>query len=131
MALDIAAMPLRGGHTALDLVNTVAPREALPDGSLPQDRLTCPAALLAWAHRAGLVAESELITRAWERDPGTGAAALDSAREVRDSLHIALLAGADLVPQEPDVVAVALQRLHGRWVAAVARSALRPERAVW
>jgi predicted RNA-binding Zn ribbon-like protein len=133
MALDIAAMPLLGGHTALDLVNTVAPREALPDGSLPQDRLTCPAALLAWAHRAGLVdaAESELITRAWERDPGTGAAALDSAREVRDSLHIALLAGADLVPQEPDVVAVALQRLHGRWVAAVARSALRPERAVW
>ena len=132
MALDITEVPLLGGHTALDLVNTVAPREALPDGSLPQDRLTSPAALLAWAHRAGLVdaAESELIIRAWERDPGAGAAALDSVREVRDSLHIALLDAAGLVPQQPDVAAVALQRLHGRWVTAVARSALRLDRAI-
>jgi predicted RNA-binding Zn ribbon-like protein len=126
-------MPLLGGHPALDLVNTVAPREVLPDGSLPQDRLTSPAALLAWARRAGFVdaAESELTARAWERDPGAGAAALDGVREVRDSLHIALLDAAGLVPQHPNVAAVALQRLHGRWVAAVARSALRLDRDVW
>src|SRR5215469_8854766 len=126
MPSDIAAMPLLGGHRALDLVNTVAPREMLPDGSLPQDRLTSPAALLAWARRAGFVdaAESELTARTWEREPGAAAAALHGVREARDSLHIALLDAAGLVPQQPDVAAVALQRLHGRWVTAVARSAL-------
>src|SRR5512146_1599062 len=98
MPSDVAAFPLHGGHPALDLVNTVAPRETLPDGSLPQDRLTSPAALLAWARQAGLVdaEESELASRAWQRTPGAGAAALDGARDVRDSLHITLLDAAGL-----------------------------------
>lgn len=125
-------MSLPGGHPALDLVNTVAPGEVLPDGSLPQDRLTDPAALLAWACRAGFVdtAESELTARAWQRNPGAGAAALDAVRDLRDSLHVTLLDAAGLVPQSPDVAAAALQRLHSRWVAAVGRSALRLDRAV-
>jgi predicted RNA-binding Zn ribbon-like protein len=129
MPSDIATMPLLGGHPALDLVNTVAPREVLPDGSLPQDRLTSPAALLVWARRAGFTdaAGSELTAQAWERDRGAGSAVLDGVREMRDSLHIALLDAAGLVPQPPDMAAVALQRLHGRWVTAVARSALRLE----
>jgi predicted RNA-binding Zn ribbon-like protein len=129
---DIAALPLLAGHPALELVNTVAPREVLPDGSLPQDRLTSPAALLTWARLAGFVdaAEAELAARAWERDPGAGTAALHGVRELRDSLHIALLDAAALVPQDPDVNAVALQRLHSGWTAAVARSALRRDRDV-
>jgi predicted RNA-binding Zn ribbon-like protein len=130
MPSDIAAVSLPGGHPALDLVNTVAPREVLPDGSLPQDRLATPAALLAWARRAGLVnaQESELASRAWQRNRGAGAAALDGVRDVRDSLHITLLDAAGLVPQHPDVAAAARQRLHARWVTAIARSALRPDR---
>lgn len=125
-------MPFLGGHPALDLINTVAPREALPDGCQPQDRLTSPMALLAWARRAGLAdaAECELAARAWEHDPGAGAAALAGARELRDSLYIALLEAAGLVAQQPDVAAVALQRVHDRWVAAAARSALRLDRGV-
>jgi predicted RNA-binding Zn ribbon-like protein len=132
MASDITTTPLLGGHPALDLVNTVSPREVLPDGTVPEDGLTSPAALLEWARLAGLAdtAESELTARAWERDPGSGAAALDAVRELRESLYVALLDAADLAPQHPDVSAVALQRLHGRWVAAVARSALRPGRDV-
>jgi predicted RNA-binding Zn ribbon-like protein len=132
MSSDVETMPLLGGHPALDLINTVAPREALPDGCQPQDRLTSPMALLAWARRAGLAdaAESELAARAWERDPGAGAAALAGVRELRDSLYIALLEAAGLVAQQPDVAAVARQRLHDRWVAAVARSALRLDRGV-
>jgi predicted RNA-binding Zn ribbon-like protein len=127
MPTDIEAMPLVGGHPALDLINTVSPREVLADGSVPQDCVTSPAALLAWACRAGFVngAESELIAQAWQRNPGGGAAALDAVRDLRESLHVMLLDSASLVPQHPDVAAAALQRLHGRWLAAVARSALR------
>ncbi len=130
MPTDIASTPLVGGHPALDLVNTVAPREELPDGSLPVDRLTSPDVLLAWAGLAGFVTtpEAGLIARAWERNPGEGAAALDAVRDLRDSLHVALLDAAALVPQHPDVAAAALQRVHGRWAAAVARSALRLNR---
>jgi predicted RNA-binding Zn ribbon-like protein len=132
MPSDIAAVPLLGGHPALDLVNTVAPGEVLPDGTQPEERLTSPAALLAWAGRAGFVdaEESALASRAWRRDPGAGAAALDAVRDVRDSLHVTLLDAAGLAPQHPDVAAAARQRLHARWVAAVARSSLRPDHDV-
>ena len=127
MSTDAATVPLVGGHPALDLVNTVAPREELPDGSRPQDYLTSPAALLTWAARAGWAdaAGSELIAEAWRRSPGAGAAALDAVRDLRDALHVTLLDAAALVPQHPDVAAAALQRLHDRWVAAAGRSALR------
>jgi len=125
--IDSATVPLVGGHPALDLVNTVAPREMLPDGSRPADFLTSPAALLTWAGRAGFadLAESGLIVQAWRRNPGAGAAALDAVRDLRDSLYITLLDAAALVPQHPDIAAAARQRLHDRWVAAAGRSALR------
>jgi predicted RNA-binding Zn ribbon-like protein len=124
---DAATVPLVGGHPALDLVNTVAPREVLPDGSRPVDYLTSPAALLTWSGRAALAdpAESELVAQAWQRNPGAGAAALDAVRDLRESLYIALLEAAALVPQHPDIAAAARQRLHDRWVAAAGRSALR------
>jgi predicted RNA-binding Zn ribbon-like protein len=127
MPVNIEAMQLVSGHPVLDLVDTVAPREVLPDGSVPEDRLTSPAALLAWARRASFTdaAESEIIAQAWQCNPGAGGAALDAVRDLRDSLHVALLDAAGLVPQHPDVAAAALQRLHGRWIAAVGRSALR------
>jgi predicted RNA-binding Zn ribbon-like protein len=130
MTTELAAKPLPGGHPALDLVNTVAPREVLPDGSRPQERLTDPAALLAWARRAGLVddAEAGAAARAWQLDPGAAAAALDGVRDLRDCLYLTLIDAAGLVPQPVGQAAAARQRLHGRWVAAMARSALRVDR---
>lgn len=127
MPTDFTTVPLVGGHPALDLVNTVVPREVLPDGSRPLDYLTSPAALLTWAGRAAWAdpAESELVAQAWRRHPGTGAAALDAVRDLRESLYITLLEASALVPQDPGIATAARQRLHDRWVAAASRSALR------
>src|SRR5918994_975549 len=52
--MDITALPLVGGHPALDLVNTVEPGTPTP-GTRPRDHLADPAALLHWARRVGLV----------------------------------------------------------------------------
>jgi len=53
-----------GGHRALDLANTVAPR---PPGPVERDYLSDPGALLEWAQRAGVVdpVEAERVSRAW------------------------------------------------------------------
>jgi len=53
-----------GGHRALDLANTVAPR---PPGPVERDYLSDPAGLLEWAQRAEVVdaREAERVSRAW------------------------------------------------------------------
>ena len=58
-------------------------------------------------------------------------AALAAVRDVREALHVALLATIDAVPSDTGTVAAALERLHSRWAAAVGRSrlVLEPERA--
>jgi predicted RNA-binding Zn ribbon-like protein len=124
MPIDISALPLIGGHSALDLVNTMTPR--VPIGAdAPYDHLLDPPALLRWASRVALVSEDEAtaVVEAWHRDPGAAHAALNAAREVREALHGVLLAVAGLAPDGVTSSGTALELLHCRWLAAVGRSA--------
>jgi predicted RNA-binding Zn ribbon-like protein len=122
--MDVAELPLVGGHPALDLVNTVE-----RGGGERRDHLTDPTALLRWAFRAGLIddGEARAVTDSWERDRPSGLAALAAVREVREALHLTLLAAMGIEPPDPG----ALERLRERWVAALgrARLALDPGRA--
>jgi len=101
-----------GGHPALDLVNTVAPRGAVETEFLPD-----PEALARWAHHLGLVDAAELrrIRRSWSQTPGAGQAALDDVLALRALVDQAL-AGRRL------------DALTRRWAAAIDRSALRRAR---
>jgi predicted RNA-binding Zn ribbon-like protein len=118
--MDVAELPLVGGHPALDLVNTV---ERGRGGR--RDHLTDPTALLTWASRAGLVddGEARAVADAWERDPASGLAALAAVREAREALHRALLTAMGIEPPDPG----ALERLRERWVAALGRARLAPD----
>jgi predicted RNA-binding Zn ribbon-like protein len=130
--MDVTELRLVGGHPALDLVNTVERGTPAPGGQ-PRDYLTDPPALLRWARRVRLVdeAEANAVTDSWERDPSLAYAALTAVRDVREALHVVLLATIDAVPSDTGTVAAALERLHSRWAAAVGRSrlVLGPERA--
>ena len=99
-----------GGHPALDLANTVAPR--LPDGA---EYLRDPAALLRWAQMIGLLDrdEAEQVGAAWAASPGTDEAALHDVLTLR-ALVDPVLAGHDL------------DALTWRWTEAVSRSTLEP-----
>jgi predicted RNA-binding Zn ribbon-like protein len=127
--MDVTELPLVGGHPALDLVNTVERGTPAPGGQ-PLDYLADPPALLRWARRVRLVDEAEAaaIADSWERDPGAAWAALAAVRDVREALHVALLATIDRAPPGTGTVAAALERLHSRWAAAVGRSRLVLER---
>jgi predicted RNA-binding Zn ribbon-like protein len=118
--VDVAALPLVGGHPALDLVNTVE-----RGGGERRDHLTDPPALLRWAARAGLVddGEARAVADGWGRDPAAGLAALAAVREVRETLHLALLGAIGIEPPDPG----ALERLRVWWVAALGRSRLAPD----
>src|SRR5918994_2031207 len=100
--MDITALPLVGGHPALDLVNTVEGRTPTP-GTRPRDHLADPPALLHWARRVGLVddAEAAAVAESWDRDPGSGDATLAAVRDVREALHTVLLAGGGASPPPP------------------------------
>ena len=129
--MDVAELPLVGGHPALDLVNTVE-RGVPATGGRPLDHLADPPALLRWARRVGLVDDTETraVADSWERDPGSGRAALAAVRDVREALHVALLAAIGVDPPG-DRADAALERLRDRWAAATAHSRLEldPERA--
>jgi predicted RNA-binding Zn ribbon-like protein len=130
--MDVVALPLVGGHPALDLVNTVERGMPAP-GTRPRDHLADPPDLLRWARRVGLVddGEADAVAGSWAREPGSGHAALAAVREVREALHMALLAATGGGPTDPGAAAVALEQLHGRWAASVGRSrlVLEPEGA--
>jgi predicted RNA-binding Zn ribbon-like protein len=109
-----------GGHPALDLVNTVAPR--LPGGGAHEEYLESPADLLAWARRIGIVdeASAKAVDAAWRAQPASAGQALRAALDVRESVYTALTGrGA-----RDDKVGAALERLALRWSAAAARSCL-------
>jgi len=101
-----------GGHPALDLANTVAPR---PPGTVEEEYLPDPAALLDWARRIELIGEAErdAVERAWQAEPG----AAESARKD-------VLALRELV--DPVLAGERLDDLRDRWAAAVGRSVLVP-----
>src|SRR3954451_19827938 len=104
MPVEIWALPILGGHPALDLVNTVTPRVPTR-GWEPHDHVVDAAALLLWARRTGVVDEPEArrVSRAWRAQPGSAAAALAAARDIREALHVVLLDAADLAPQAAGV----------------------------
>jgi predicted RNA-binding Zn ribbon-like protein len=108
----LAELRIVGGHTALDLANTVAPR---PPAAVELEFLADPAALLRWAHQVGVVATVDVrrIEQAWSRSPGAAKAALADVLELR-ALVDRTLAGQDL------------DRLARRWAVAIKRSELRP-----
>jgi predicted RNA-binding Zn ribbon-like protein len=113
--------PLRivGGHPALDLVNTVAPRR--PVGV--HEYLAEPADLLEWAQRVEVVDafEAAAVEAAWSAAPGSGQQALRATLEVREAAY-ALLAGRLGVAALD--LGVAVGNLNVHWAAASARSAL-------
>jgi predicted RNA-binding Zn ribbon-like protein len=81
---------LVGGHVALDLVNTVAPRAA-------GDRveyLGTPADLLRWARRVDLVtvAEADEVEAAWAGSPTGAGRALEAAIDIREATYGVLTA---------------------------------------
>jgi len=129
-----------GGHPALDLVNTVAPRR--PEGGPHVDYLPTPGELLAWARRIGLVdpAEADRVAAAWAAAPDAAAQALAAAVDIREAAYavlahrLGLAAGTAPEGDTGDTagdaergaaaVAPALERLVLRWTAAVGRSRL-------
>ncbi len=145
-----------GGHLALDLVNTVAPR--VPGGSEHHEYLPGPAALLAWAERAGVAGaeEARAVAAAWSAVPSSAAQAWHAALEIRESVYTVLAAGLPAAgtsgigapaagipaagvpaasspeaapgsaPSSESEVVAALERLGLRWAGAAARSALVP-----
>jgi predicted RNA-binding Zn ribbon-like protein len=136
MHLDVAELPLVGGHPALDLVNTL--ERGMPrDGEAPHDHLSDAPALLRWAVRTGLVTEPEAdrVRRAWRDAPAAAYAGLAAVLDTREALHRSLLA---LIPSagsgtsDPDgavlgdaiAAQAALVALHERWSAAATRAAL-------
>lgn len=129
MPLDVDQPPLVGGHPALDLVNTLE-RAVPPDGGPPYDDLSDGAALLRWTARVGTISDAEArrVGRAWREDPASARAGLAAVRDIREGLHVVLLAaiapehGGE--PGEPATVGAALVSLHQRWATAAARAAL-------
>jgi predicted RNA-binding Zn ribbon-like protein len=120
----ITQVRLVGGHRALDLVNTVAPRLPAGQGS---DYLAAPADLLTWSQRTGLLdtAAASEVAAAWNASPAAGRRALTAVREIREALHEILsahLAGADLQTAAQDQ----LDHLATAWASALPRSRLQP-----
>ncbi len=137
MPPDVGQLTLVGGHPALDLVNSLE-RGGPVDGEPPHDFLSDTSALLRWTARVGLISDAEAnrVTRAWRDDPAAAHAALAAARDIREALHLVLLAaiqpedgGAADVPGasgggDPIAAGAALVGLHERWSGAAARAAL-------
>jgi predicted RNA-binding Zn ribbon-like protein len=115
-----------GGHAALELVNTVAPR--VPGGADDaRDYLPVPDELLAWSRRTGLLdeAEADAVGAAWGSAPGTAEQALHATVEIREAVYVVLSRR-----DQSTEVAAALELLTLRWSAAAARSVLVPGGAV-
>jgi predicted RNA-binding Zn ribbon-like protein len=105
--MDIAGLPLVGGHAVLDLVNTVERGVAAP-GAAPRDFLGGPADVATWAGRAGVEGSAD-------------GAALDRLRELREAVHTVVLDRLGLPAGDVDG---ALQLLGRRAAAAAGRSRL-------
>ncbi|TDD14625.1 hypothetical protein E1218_32760 [Kribbella turkmenica] len=119
-----------GGHPALDLVNTVAPR--VPGASGGHDHLPGPAELLAWSRRIGIVdaIEAEAVDAVWQGASDLAGKALRATVEIREATYLVLAQQASGVPGVPadfeQGLGSAFERLMLRWSAASARSMLVP-----
>jgi predicted RNA-binding Zn ribbon-like protein len=94
LATRIGEVPLVGGHRALDLVNTVAPR--VPDEQR-RDYLVTPGDLLVWSRRTGLVDADAAreVEEAWNTSPAAGRRTLAAVKELREALYEVLSARLD------------------------------------
>ncbi|WP_432989031.1 CGNR zinc finger domain-containing protein [Dactylosporangium sp. CA-233914] len=114
---DNPVLRLVGGHTGLDLVNTVEPR--VPGGTPEKEHLGTPQELLDWAVRTGVVEPHEApdIQLTW-----SGEQALAAALALREALYTVLAVRLDeeLKPKLP--YQSALEQLGTRYSAAVARA---------
>jgi predicted RNA-binding Zn ribbon-like protein len=128
--VDIDELPLVGGHPALDLVNTKERGIPVPNREV-HDFLIDARALAVWAGRAGLIEDTEVesVDRALAHRPRFAAAALEAVREVREALHVAVLAATGLEAVEKAARDGALEHLHARWLAALGRARLVIEAA--
>jgi predicted RNA-binding Zn ribbon-like protein len=88
---SVREMKLVGGHLALDLVNTVAPRAHVDD---QRDYLATPDDLLTFSQRAGLADVQELagVAASWQASPRAAARALTAVRDIREVLYAVLSA---------------------------------------
>lgn len=119
----IGNLPLVGGHRALDLVNTVTPRQPAAER---EDHLRVPDDLITWSRRTGLIdAEtSDAVAVAWDSAPPAGRRALAAVKEIREAVYevlLACLAGQDLEMARDELDHVSLA-----WASAVTRARLRP-----
>ena len=114
-----------GGHLALDLVNTVAPRT--PNPHEHEDYLATPAQLLQWSRRVRLLsdAEADAVAAAWTVSPGADEQALRTVWEIREATYHVLAVGLSVGADRLETLD-ALSQLFLRWSAAVARGSLAP-----
>ncbi|WP_422738082.1 CGNR zinc finger domain-containing protein [Micromonospora sp. WMMD729] len=132
MPLDVSELPLVGGHPVLDLVNTLERGGSSP----PHDFLSDSSALLRWSSRVGVLSDAEFrqVSRVWRDEPAAAHAGLAAVRDIREGLHVVLLAlttDADGDPAgDPVAAGAALVALHERWSGAAARArfVLEPSR---
>ncbi|MFG1838945.1 CGNR zinc finger domain-containing protein [Micromonospora sp. NPDC049175] len=123
MPLDVSQLPLVGGHPVLDLVNTLE-----RGGGSPHDFLSDSSALLRWSVRVGVLSdvEADQVDRAWCDEPAAAQAGLAAVRDIREGLHLVLLAtitDADgATAGDPVAAGAALVALHQRWSGAAARA---------
>ena len=119
-----------GGHLALDLVNTVAPR--VPGDTGGRDYLPDPAELLAWSRRIDIVnpAEAEAVEAVWQGAPDLAEQALRATVEIREATYLVMAqraSGVGAMPAEFEQgQGSTFERLMLRWAAASARSMLVP-----
>jgi predicted RNA-binding Zn ribbon-like protein len=80
------SIELVGGHSALDLVNTVSWRQ---DTDRQRENLASPLDLLTWAHRAAVIDERDLTAMrlAIAEDPGSAERVLKQVHELRELLY--------------------------------------------
>jgi predicted RNA-binding Zn ribbon-like protein len=130
--VDVADLPLVGGHPALDLVNTLDRGAPMP-GTTPRDLIADATDVVAWAERSGLLSADEavIVSRRWRRQPSAALASIKALKEIREALHLALLAAVGSGDWSDVATRSALALLHRRWLEAVARSeVVRPPRGV-
>ena len=120
----ISDLALVGGHRALDLVNTVAPRTAAGER---HDYLLTPADLLTWSLRTDLIdAEAAAaVEAAWSASPAAGRRALAAACEIREALYEVL--SARLAERGSQAtVRDQLEHISLAWTSALTRARLTP-----
>jgi predicted RNA-binding Zn ribbon-like protein len=100
--LLVDAIPLVGGATCLDFVNTTGARAS----ARPRERLIAYADVLTWSVRAAVLAETDAkrLRRLAARDPRAAARALERLRALREGIYRVLRAVAEGVRVPPDAL---------------------------